>query len=493
MTSRATKPSDAGTDADAERDLGAVTRGTARMASVAGIRQLLQTALLAGTAAVVARFLGPTDFGFYVGGTAAFNLAVALTDLGFSSVLLREMAKRPEEQGRLLRATMQLQTMWSVAVALGVVALGLAAGGQRGAVMLVLCPAVALAGLAAPRQLFGVRYRAAPLLITDLSLATLQAVVMITLAVERSGVIVLAVVLSAFTCLSGAIVTLLARRLVRTERPRKGELWQILRIAVPIGFASILASLYFTIDQLLLGWLVPARALGHYAAAVRLLAIVVMIPGFVMAAGLPGLARTADDKQSLSRFAATLSHWIAVSALPLCIGLAVFARPAIHLVFGPSYADSAALLQVLMIAAVLALVSNVTGITMISLSIIRPQVIFNTISLALNVLGNVVLAPRYGVLASAWLTVACEALIVSYGLVTLRRHVSYRMLLGKVWRPVAASALAVAPGLLLGAYRPYAIAASVIAFLIAMFALRAWPPDLLPDRLLRGRPRDWSS
>jgi O-antigen/teichoic acid export membrane protein len=482
-----TPPAEAhGTPAEAhgsaEEELGAVTRGTARMASVAGLRQIVQTLLLAGTAAVVARFLGPTDFGFYVGGTAAFTLAVALTDLGFSSVLLREMAKRPEEQGRLLRATMQLQTMWSVGIALGVVALGLVAGGQRGGVMLVLCPAVALAGLAAPRQLFGVHYRAAPLLITDLSLATLQAVVMVTLAVEHAGVIVLAAVLSAFTCLNGAIVTVLAQRVVRLERPRKGELWPILRMALPIGFASILASLYFTIDQLLLGWLVAARALGHYAAAVRLLNVAVMVPAFVMAAGLPGLARTAHDKASLSRFAATLSHWIAVTALPLCIGLAVFAHPAIHLVFGPSYRDSAGLLQVLMIAGVLALVSNVLGITMISLSIIRPQLIFNSISLAVNVIGNIILAPRYGVLASAWLTVGCEALIVSYGLVTLRGHVSYRMLVGKIWRPVAAAGIATVPGLLLGAYSPYAIAASLAAFLILMFALRAWPPDLLPRR-----------
>ncbi len=480
MSPEAAKATDALDDAGG--DLGAVTRGTARMASVAGFRQLIQTILLAGTAAVVARFLGPTDFGFYVGGTAAYNLAVALTDLGFSSVLLREMAKRPAEQGRLLRATMQLQTMSSVGIALGLVALGLAAGGQRGEVMLVLCPAVALAGLAAPRQLFGVHYRAAPLLITDLSLATLQAATMVALAVDHAGVVVLAAVLSAFTCLNGAIVTILARRLVRPKRPRKGELWQILRMALPIGCASILASLYFTIDQLILGWLVPPRALGHYAAAVRLLAIAVMVPGFVMAAGLPGLARTAHDRLSLSRFAATLSHWIAVTALPMCIGLAVFAHPAIHLVFGASYGDSAALLQVLMIAAVLALVSNVLGITMISLSIIRPQVIFNSISLAINVIGNILLAPRYGVLASAWLTVGCEALIVSYGLVTLRRRVSYRMLLAKVWRPVAATALAVVPGLLLGAYSPYAIAASLAAFVIVMFALSAWPTDLHPRR-----------
>jgi len=466
-------------------EMGTITRGTARMASVAGLRQIISTGLLAVTAAVVARLLGATNYGLYAGGTAAFNFALALTDLGFSVVASREMAKRPDEQGRLLPAAVQIQLLWSMAIALGLLALAIGTGGTRGEVELVLCPAVALAGLSASRQIFMVRYRATPLVILDISLGVLQASFMIAFAVAHAGIVPIAAVLSAAWCITGIASTLLARRVVRFESPLKGERLRILRMALPLGIVSVLASLYFTIDQLILSFIVASRELGQYAAAVRLLSVVVMIPGYVMAAGLPGLARNAGDREALSRFAGTLGHWLAVTALPICVGLAVFASPVIRLVFGPAYAQSAHLLRVLMVAGVLALVSNLTGITLSALSIIRPQLIFNLISLAVNVTGNIVFVPRYGVIASAWFTVASETIVVSYGIVTLRKRLSYRIVVGRLWRPLAAVALAGGLGLALGAGGPGAVAASVVTFLAVMTALKAWPADLLPARFHR--------
>ena len=453
------------------------------MASVTSLRNIILAVLMAVTAAIVARFLGATNFGLYAGGTAAFNLALGLTDFGFTMVLTREMARRPGDQGRLLRATIQIQVIWSTVIALGLIALALVIGGTRGDVMLVLSPGLALAGLGASRQIFAVRYRAMPLLIVDLSTAALQAMIMIALAVTHSGVIPIAAVLSANWCVSGVAATLLARRMTDMPTPFRGERVQILRMAVPLGLALVLASLYFTVDQLLLSWLVSPRELGYYAAAVRLLSVVVMVPGYVMAAGIPGLSAQAADSVALSRFAGMLAHWIAVSALPLCVGLAVFARPAVHLVFGSGYAQAAPLLRILLIAGLLSFAANLQGNVLSVLSIVRLQIVFNVISLVVNVVGNIVLVPRYGVAASAWLTGVCEAIVVSYGVVVLSRRLSYPLVLTRVWRPICAVALASVAGLALGAYDPVSMAASTLTFITVMTTLRAWPAELLPERL----------
>ena len=204
-----------------------------------------------------------------------------------------------------------------------------------------------------------------------------------------------------------------------------------------------------------------------------------------MAAGIPGLARSADDRVMLSRFAGMLAHWLAVTALPLSIGLMVFARPAVELVFGPAYTQSIGLLRILMIAGVLTLVSNVLGIVLLSLNIIRAMLVFNVVSLAVNVAGNILLAPRYGVTASAWLTVICELIVISYAVVALRRRVSYHIVLARIWRPVIATLLAAAVGLALGPNSPYAIALAIATFVLAVVALRAWPAELIPARVKR--------
>ena len=236
-----------------------MSRGTARLASAAAFRQVIGTVLLAVTAVVVARSLGASNFGLYANGTAAYYLAAAFTDLGFGLVAAREMAKHPGAEGRLLGSTMQVQLMWSAVIAAGLLSLGLVTGGVRGEVMVVLCPAVLVGGLSSARQIFTVRYRASPLLVVDISTAALQAIAMSGLALAHAGVVAIAGALCACTCLNTIVVVVLARRMLERAETSHRDRLRILRMAIPLGIASLLASLYFTIDQVLLGWLVTSR------------------------------------------------------------------------------------------------------------------------------------------------------------------------------------------------------------------------------------------
>lgn len=460
-------------------------RGTARMFSASALRQVLGTGLSAVTAAAIARGLGAGGFGLYAAGTAAFYLAVSLTDLGFAVVLARELAGTRGSEGRLVRATVHVQVLWSALITLGLVLMGALTGGTRGEEMLVLSPAVVLSGVSAARQVFTVRYRAAPLLVLDICTTVAQAATLITLAVLNFGPVTLAAGLAAVTAVNVVLAGLLVHHSVDAGRPEPGDRRRILRMALPVGVASVLSSLYFTIDLVLLGWLVSSRELGHYAAAVRFLTALVAIPGLVMSAGVPGLARTAADRAALSRFVGTLAHWLAVTALPLCVGLAVFARPAVRIVFGGGYGESVVLLRILMVAGGLCLVSNLLAIVLMSASVVRAMVLVNLFSLAVNVAGNLILVPHFGVRASAWLTVASEAIVIVYGVLALRRRMSYSTVLARVGRPVAVLAVAALVGLALGPARPYSAPSALIVLVVGLLALRAWPAELLPARWRR--------
>jgi O-antigen/teichoic acid export membrane protein len=330
-----------------------------------------------------------------------------------------------------------------------------------------------------------VRYRAGPLFVLDIITALGQSAALIALAATHAGAVAIAVGLSVSSALNAAVAALLARRVVGRSRPQRGDRRRILRMALPVGIASVLSSLYFTIDQVLLGWLVSGRELGHYAAAVRFLTAVVAIPGLVMAAGVPGLARTVGDRNELSRFAGTLAHWLAVTALPLGVGLAVFARPAVRLVFGGSYTESVPLLRVLMLAAAISVANNLLSIVLMSAAVVRAMVLVNLLSLIVNIAGNLALVPRYGVTASAWLTVASEVVVVVYGLVALRHRLCYGVVLARSRRALVVTAAAAGIGLALGPSRPYALPAAVVVYAGGLLVLRAWPAELLPERWRR--------
>jgi O-antigen/teichoic acid export membrane protein len=479
-------------DAESDKARAAASRslmsGTARIATATGVRQILTMSALAVTAAVVARCLGPRSFGEYAGGTAAFNLTYGLTDLGFSILLLRELGRSSEdEQGRLIGATVMAQCLWGAFLAVCLLTMAGLSTGTRADVMIVLTPAIVLNGLSASRSIFGVRFIATPTLILDIATTLGQCAVMVALALSHAPVLWLAINLSAWYCLTSIAAILLSRKQVRITRASVGEVARLIRQALPLGVASVLASLYFTIDMTLLGWLVRPSALALYAVAVRVLTVLVTIPGFIMAAGLVGLSRHVGDTKQLSQFAGTLASWIAVTALPLGLAVAVFARPVIVVLFGSGYLPAVPVLRVLMLAAILTLFSNVFGIILVAKGIVRPQIVFNLLSLAVNVTGNVLLAPRYGVIASAWLTVTSEAIVLSYAFVTLRRRLNWSDLVRPVWRPASAAAIAAGDGAIFGGAGLLAIASGGGVFVLAMTLLRGWP-EILVTSLRAQRP-----
>jgi O-antigen/teichoic acid export membrane protein len=463
-----------------------LTAGTARMASTTALRQVLTMGALAFTAAVVARFLGPRSYGQYAGGTAAFNLLGGLSDLGFSMILLRELGKTtPEDEGHLIGTTVIAQCLWGSVLSAALLVMAATAHGLRADVMLIMVPSIALSGLAASRTIFSVRYIARPLLILDISTTLAQCAVAVALAALHAPVLWLAVNLSGWYCLTNLLAIRLARRHVTITWASAREVLALLRRALPLGAASVLASLYFTIDLTLLGWLVRPEKVALYAVAVRILTLVVTVPGFVMAAGIPGLSRQAHDRDHLTAFAATLTSWIAMTALPLCLFIGVFAHPLINLLFGPSYLAAVPVMRVLMLAGVLSLGSNVTGIILMTKGIVGPQIFFNSISLVINVVGNILLVPHYGIMASAWLTAICEAIVLSYGLVVLRSHVSWRRIGRRAAPSVLSSLLAAGVGLALGHLTAVALPVSIITFAVTMTICRGWPEPLVDALRLR--------
>ena len=66
-------------------------------------------------------------------------------------------------------------------------------------------------------------------------------------------------------------------------------------MSFPLGVASVLSSLYFTVDLVLIGFLISGPSVGHYAAAVKILTLVVTIPSEESRASVERSIRTAQE------------------------------------------------------------------------------------------------------------------------------------------------------------------------------------------------------
>lgn len=434
----------------------------------------------------ITRLLGPDSYGQYAAAVATWSVLGAAADFGFSLTLSRDLPHMTGDQRPVLRSAYELATAWSFVLALVMVALAFSAGitSTRGLALLVLAPSMVFNGLNPARVFFLVRHRTATLLRIDVISTVLQVGVTVGFAVAGLGVVAIAAALSLSSILNNVAVAVVADRLLEPSAERRIGRLGLIRRSVPLGMLAIMTKVYLTIDLVILGWLVAGPTLGDYAAASKLLTVLATIPGVVVAGALPAISSVIGSASELERLARRIWTWLVVGVLPIFVGVGVFAPLLVKLLLGHSYAGTVPLLRILCIAGALTVLNNFLGSLMIAFHKTKPLFLQNTAAIAVNVAGNLIFVPRYGVLASAWLTVACEVLVCVAELCVIGREVSLRACLAGSLRPGVAVLGAAAVAVALDGSTLLAVAAFTVSFMLFVTALRAWPEEFRPTVML---------
>jgi O-antigen/teichoic acid export membrane protein len=466
-----------------------LTTRVARSALGLAGRRVAITLLSGLSTAVVARLLGPAEYGQLASAIATWTLVLAASDFGFTLALGRDLAVDPSRRGQLVRAAFQLQSLWSVVLAfsMALIAVATSLDSTRGKALLVLAPSVAFAGLGAARQVFTVLYRQTTAVLIDLAFATIQVGLMIWAAASGLGPIGIAAVVCASYVANTILVALAALRLVDAQWPGASDRRRLLRSVLPLGVIGFLSKAYLMIDLVLLGWLVTGPSLGEYAAASKILGLLSTLPGMIVGAALPAFASYAGSRPDLELIGVRVWHWLMVVAVPLFAGVLIYAPAVVTLTIGNDYRGAEGLLRVLSIAGVIGVAASYFGTILIAKSVVRPMVKQNAFALVFNVVGNLLLVPQFGVIASAWLTVATEAIVCIGAILLLRGQYGFRDMAGVSKRPAVALVAFVAVGIALNAVPAIGIPVCSAVFIGVLVALKAWPPELLPSRAAARR------
>jgi len=448
----------------------------------------LITLISAITTIAITRLLLPTGYGIYGSAVATSAVLGAVSDFGFSTMLSRDMADQPVQHRSLLRAAYEVALSWSALLGLIMVGLAFAAGitSSRGEALLVLAPSMVFNGLNPARILFVVRYQTRRLVTVDVIFGVVQMLVSIAMAAAGLGPVAVAASASAASILDNIAIAVMAERML----PRGGipfSRLELVRRSAPLGVMSIMTKVYLTIDLVLLGWYLAGTRLGDYAAASKLLTVLAGLAGVVMGGALPGLASTARDTDQLNKLVERVWHWLIVVALPLFVGLALFAPLAIRVSIGGRYQGAIALIRILSIAGAVTVLSNLVGNVMVALRRVRQLFIQNSVAVIVNIVGNLVLIPHYGAYAAAWMTVVTEVVVCSCALFSLRRDLKWSRLLRVSWRPTLGILLASSAALPLLRSQCLALGAGVAVFVLSLAVLAAWPSEFNAVRL--GLPR----
>jgi O-antigen/teichoic acid export membrane protein len=394
--------------------------------------------------ALLARSLGTSDFGVWVTALAYVGLFSWLTDFGFAQVGIQRMAAEPEREAEWLGALLAMRTVGAVvalAICVGGIPLFLDDGTEIRTVTLVLSLTVITGVPLALRAVFNSRMRAG----VNLVLITLQSATWLAavIAVDSAGggLVDFAWAFVAVAVLASIIQIVVTRRLAVIALRAGRRLWgPLLRVAVPLGIAGILVTVYYRIDAVLLFNLRGAEEAGIYGAAYRILDPLHILPTAVMSAVFPVLASWyGRDHERVRRLAQAAIDYLAMVSLPIFAGSLVVGGPLMEAIFGGGFERSADVLPWLMLAFVSVCFGYVGGYLTPIVELQWWFAGFAAVGVVLNVALSLVLIPPHGAVGAAVATVITEFSVMTLTLIAVFRRLQFRPRFGRVVRTALAT------------------------------------------------------
>ncbi len=214
---------------------------------------------------------------------------------------------------------------------------------------------------------------------------------------------------------------------------------ELLKFSAPLMFMTIISTLMHWIDIIMLGIFLDSASVGLYHPAVRTMGIIRMFMLSFNGIFSPMISElyAKDDFEEMGKLFKLVFRWIFTFALPFVIVLVLYPAK-IMLLFGPGFVAGK---EVIRILAVAMLVQSITGIGGSLLVMIGRTTLnlYNIMAAAsVNIILNVILIPRMGLIGAAWGTVGAMLLLALIRLIECKVIVNLHPFQTKLMKPLLA-------------------------------------------------------
>lgn len=391
----------------------------------------------------VARYLGPEGFGLLNGALAIVAVAGVLASLGLPSILVRELATFPANEGRILGTAFFLRMAAASMLWIGCVGIAWSGAWTEGAHRWLL----PIAGLALLIQSVDVVERKLQAQGNIRQLACIRIVAVLIVSGLRIGLILTDASVEAFALAGACELAAAALGLGwMISRSRGGfGAWSVcakhavslLREGLPLVGAGLAIQIQAYSDQIMIGAMRGSEELGQYAAALRVVVVFSVIAVVMQTVVSPEIARAkADDADLYRRRLHRLYRLAMVAGVATAGPLFFFGPTLVDWLFGEAYLAAGALLPLLALRLVLANMGVARGIFLTTEGMARFVLITATAGAILNVGLNLILIPKWGA------TGAIVSSLISFSLTTFglewadrRAKWNFRIMAAAMLRP----------------------------------------------------------
>jgi O-antigen/teichoic acid export membrane protein len=424
-------------------------------------------------ALLLARVLGPGNYGLYVLAISAAALFAGISQLGLDDAMVRYVAilsGRGDHQG--VRGTIQVGL--GVSMAVGLVMGGVLLAGARPIaeglfdepalipvlrVIAVIVPLLTVSNvLAGTARGFG---RMDHVAFAENVVMSLVRLVLLAAIAFMGKLDLFSSALMFGVSDVAASITLIV--LVNKDFPLKGILGRdvrrdmnaILRFALPLWLSGVLRQFRRNIQTLLLGALAAASSVGIFAVVGRVNLVAHVFLLSILVAVKPILARLHDrrDQDGLQHLYRTATRWALTLTLPFFLVMVLYPRP-ILTVFGQAFGAGATALIIMSFAELANAATGICGPMIDMTGHTRVKLANSVLWTILAVAGNALLVPRWGLIGAAIamvIAIASVNILCVIEVWVLERLVPFDR---SFWKPSGAALVAIVCGIALKAAMP---------------------------------------
>jgi polysaccharide transporter, PST family len=368
----------------------------------------------------VARYLGPANYGLLNYALSFVALFASLALLGLNNIVVRDLVRNPDNRDAILGSAFILKLVGGfVSIFAAVAVQWIIQPGQVLAMILVVIIAAGFIfqSLDVIDFWFQAKVLSKYIIWAKMVALVISALLRVACILMMAPVLAFAIIVTLDLFL-GAVGLLVVYRFtggaIRTWRWDTGIVKSLLRDSWPLAIAAVSSMTYMKIDQVFIKSMLGDHELGLYSASVTIAEIWYFIPLVITQTFLPVILKTKKISEELyiARFQ-MLYDAMTMLSVSVSAVITLFANPIIHLLYGDSFAGAGQILAIYFWAGLPLSLTMVSTQYVVSENYTTISIYRAVMGALSNILLNILLIPRYGIVGAAWAT------IMSYSLVTV--------------------------------------------------------------------------
>lgn len=390
----------------------------------------------------IARYLGTTYFGKYSFAIAFVSMFMFLTDLGLSTVLIRDVAKDRTQARKYLGNCAVIKMLLSIFV-LMVIYLAINLMNYPSDTTTVVYLIALSSVIASFTGIFRSTFRAFERMEYDAIFSVIEKILFVSLAVSillaGYGVIALALVLVVVNCFGLiASITTTFLKFVKPVFEIDLHFWKaIFKPSIYFALAGIFGYMFFNIDTVMLSIMKGDSTAGLYSAAYNLLAALIFIPSIFSTAAFPSFCNLYKSSKESFIFAYEKSFkYLFILVLPIVVGTVILADKFILFIYGTEFQHSTSVLEILIWGFLFLSLTSILGVVLSSIG--KEIIIMKVagISAGLNILLNLLLIPKYGLVGASVASVIALFLFYILNLYAVSKYLYVLNFFGIIIKPL---------------------------------------------------------